>query len=117
MLLQSSLTAIDLVSHSSRLPLSKEDCDVLNALQRDPEGENEVLYPNQCSLVKGGESESSTFRTIIFSTDHICQPRHPPSVSKAASNPSEPSFPSSLLSRTPSMKIVCSGPSPSWIAS
>ena len=33
-----------------RLPLTKEDCDVLNALQRDPEGENEVLYPNQYSL-------------------------------------------------------------------
>jgi hypothetical protein len=32
----------------------------LNALQRDPEGENEVLYPNQCSLVKGGESKAST---------------------------------------------------------
>ena len=48
---------IAVVKRCSRLPLSKEDCDVLNALQRDPEGENEVLYPNQCSLVKGGESK------------------------------------------------------------
>ena len=59
MLLSTGFSAIDAVSRSSRLPLSKEDCDVLNALQRDPEGENEVLYPNQCSLVKGGESEAS----------------------------------------------------------
>jgi hypothetical protein len=49
------------VSPPNRLPLSKEDCDVLNQLQRDPEGENEVLYPNQCSIVKGGESKASYF--------------------------------------------------------
>jgi len=73
------------VRDQDRLPLSKEDCDVLNALQRDPEGENEVLYPNQCSIVKGGETTPSAkciescfkcFRALIAVISSLKDPKY-----------------------------------------
>jgi len=73
------------VRDQDRLPLTKEDCDVLNALQRDPEGENEVLYPNQCSIVKGGETTTSakciescfkSFRALIAVIASLKDPKY-----------------------------------------